>query len=138
MLVVSGLVVATVLRGRETPLDLNTPAGVVLAFAKAEQRGDGEAAWALLATSVQERNDREHFLARFGNTGRDREYLSIEDGQGTSDTYTVVLVRTYSGSGGLFGSSSYSSRNTVRLIREAVGWRITVPPDDYLLQPKKP
>jgi hypothetical protein len=136
-LVVGGLVVASMLPGRQAPPDLNTPRGVVLAYAIAEQRGDGQTAWDLLAISVQTRVDHDRFLARFGSRGTDREYLSIEDEQGSDDTRSVVLVRTYPGSGSLFGNSSYSNRSTVRLAREAAGWRITVPPDDYLLiEPK--
>ena len=38
-LVVIGLAAATFARGREAPPDLTTPAGVVLAYALAEQRG---------------------------------------------------------------------------------------------------
>ena len=45
----------------------------------------------------------------------------------------VALLRTYPGSGGLFGSRSYTQRSTVVLARGDSGWRITVPHDDYLL-----
>jgi hypothetical protein len=132
-LVVAGLAVAGTLRGRDTPPDLSTPSGVVLAYALAEQRGDGQVAWDLLAMSVQARADHDRFLARFGSRGTDRAYLSVEDEQGSGDTRSVVLVRTFPGSGSLFGGSSYANRTTVRLAREPAGWRITVPPDDYLL-----
>jgi hypothetical protein len=137
-LVVVGVVAASIVRGRETPPDLNTPSGVVLAYALAEQRGDGQAAWDLLAPSVQARADRERFLARFGERGSDRAFLSTESETTTGDTASVALVRTYPSSGGIFGSTSYSNRNTVRLVREPEGWRITVPPDDYLLVDRKP
>src|SRR3989442_921267 len=80
-LVVAGLVAAVMLRGHTPPPDLSTPSGIVLAYALAEQRGDGQAAWDLLATSVRTRNSRDQFLVRFGNHGSDREYLATENEQ---------------------------------------------------------
>ena len=50
-------------------------------------------------------------------------------------------MQTYSGSGGFFlgaGSSSSTTLTTVRLVREGPAWRISVPPDDYLLLNTKP
>src|SRR5258708_5733168 len=79
-LVVVGLAVATFLRGREAPPDLNTPAGVVLAYALAERRGDPQTAWDLLAPAAQARTDHDRFLARAGRVGGgEREYLTTED-----------------------------------------------------------
>jgi len=140
-LVVVGLTAATLLRGREVPPDLNTPSGVVLAYALAEQRGDPQAAWELLATSAQTRADHDRFLARAGSGGSgagEREYLTTEDARVDADGASVVLVRTNAGSGGLFGNSSYVNRTTVRLTRQGADWRIVVPPDDYLLSNTKP
>ena len=135
-LVVVGVVAASLVRGREAPPDLNTPSGVVLAYALAEERGDGQAAWDLLAPSTQARADRDRFLARFGEHNASREFLSTESETITGDGASVVLVRTYTSSGGLFDSGSYANRDTVRLARESAGWRITVPPDDYPLLDK--
>lgn len=138
-LVVVGLAVATFLRGREAPPDLNTPSGVVLAYALAERRGDPQTAWDLLAPSAQARADHDRFLARAGSVGDgDREYLSTEDEQIVADGASVVLVQTSTGSGGLFGSRSYVNRWTVRLSRQGADWRIVVPHDDYLLSSSKP
>ena len=137
-LVVAGLVAAAVMRGRAPQPDLSTPSGIVLAYGLAEQRGDGQAAWELLATPVQTKNSRDQFLVRFSGHGSGPQYLAAEDERIDADGASVVLVRTYPGSGGLFGSSSYSSRNTVRLTRETGGWRITVPPDPYVLFESKP
>ncbi|HLZ25792.1 MAG TPA: hypothetical protein VKV73_00550 [Chloroflexota bacterium] len=139
-LVVAGLAVAILLRGREAPPDLNTPAGVVLAYARAEARGDPQTAWDLLAPSAQARGDHDRFLARAGSAGGggDREYLTTEDVRIDANGASVVLVETSTGSGGLFGSSSYARRATVRLSREGADWRIVVPPDDYLLSATKP
>jgi hypothetical protein len=138
-LVVTGLAVAALARGRETPPDLTTPSGVALAYALAEQRGDGQAAWELLATSAQARSDRDRFIARVTTNGvSEREYLSTDDERIEADgqNASVLLVRAYSGSGGIFGSSSYTNRTTVRVTRELDRWRITVPPDDYALTSK--
>jgi hypothetical protein len=46
-------------------------------------------------------------------------------------------VRTYPGSGGVSRSSTYSNRSTVVLANDGWAWRITVPPDDYLLNDPK-
>jgi hypothetical protein len=137
-LVVAGLVAATVLRGHAPEPDLGTPSGIVLAYGLAEQRGDGQAAWELLATSIQTRNSRDQFLVRFGGHGRGPDYLTTEDERIDGDGASVTMVRTYPGSGGIFGGNGYTSRNTVRLAREAAGWRITVPPDPYVLFESKP
>jgi hypothetical protein len=138
-LVVVGLAAAAFVHGREAPPDLHTPAGVVLAYVLAEQRGDPQAAWDLLAASAQARADHDRFLARAGSRGSGaREYLTTEDERVDVDGASVVLVQTHAGSGGLFGSSSSASRSTVRLTRQGADWRIVVPPDDYLLSSTKP
>jgi hypothetical protein len=138
-LVIAGLAVTQVARGRETPPDLSTPSGVVLAYAVAEQRGDGVTAWNLLAPSTQARGDRDRFIARVASTGaRDREYLTVEDANIDADGASVFLVQTFTGSGGLFGSTSWSNRVSVRLARVGNDWRITVPADDYALSFSKP
>jgi hypothetical protein len=137
-LVVAGLVAAAVLRGHAPQPDLGTPSGIVLAYGLAEQRGDGQAGWELLATSVQARNSRDQFLVRFSSHGSGPEYLTTEDERIDADGASVTMVRTYPGSGGIFGGSSFTNRNTVRLVREASGWRITVPPDPYVLFESKP
>src|SRR5882672_1771508 len=111
-LVVAGLVAAAILRGNTAEPDVSTPAGVVVAYALAEQRGDGQAAWDLLATSVQARTNRDQFLARLGiRAGGDREYLTTEDVKIEADGASVVLVRTYPASSGLFGRNSYANRS---------------------------
>jgi len=134
-LVAIGLAAAAVLRGHEPTPDLNTPSGVVLAYALAEQRKDPQTAWDLLAPSAQARLDHDRFLALVSSRGgSDREYLTTESERITADGATVVLVHTTVGSGGLFGSASYTNRNTVSLTRQGADWRITIPPaDDFLL-----
>jgi hypothetical protein len=139
-LVVAGLAVATFARGRETPPDPSTPSGVALAYAVAEQHGDGVTAWNLLAPSAQARADRDRFISRVTSSPRPgREYLTTEGERIEADGgASVFLVQTSTGSGGLFGSSSASNRVSVRLIRAGGDWRITVPPDDYALSFGRP
>jgi len=137
LLIVVGLGAAVVFRGQQQPPDLTRPSGVALAYALAEQSGDPAAAWDLLAPSAQARTTRDQFIARAGSTGSDRAYLSTEDLATESDTARVALVRTYPASGGLFGFNSYTQRSTIVLERDPSGWRITVPPDDYLLNADK-
>lgn len=138
-LVAAGLIVAAAMRGQAaTPPDLSTPRGVALAYALAEQRGDPQAAWDLLAVSTQGRADRERFLARAGTSDPEDTYLTTEDERIDDGSASVVLVRTFPSSGGIFARTSYTNRTTVRLTREADAWRITVPPDDYLLVNAKP
>ncbi len=137
LLIVAGLGASAVLRGREQPPDLSLPSGVVLAYAQAEQRGDPAAAWDLLAPSAQARTTRDQFIARAGDDGSQRGLLSTEELGGDENTTRVALLRTYPASGGLFGSRSYTQRSTVVLTRGDSGWRITVPPDDYLLAREK-
>ncbi len=137
-LVVVGLAAAAVLRDRAQPPDPTTPGGVVLTYELAEQRGDPQTAWDLLAASAQAKADHERFLAFAGHP--DTAYLTTENEQIDSLGASVVLVRTTPASGGIFGGSSYSSRTTVRLVAEGSpsAWRISVPPDDYLLRTVKP
>jgi hypothetical protein len=137
-LIVVGLASATILRGREGLPDLSTPRGVALAYELAEQRGDGETAWNLLAASTQAPASHARFISRVGSFGSDRDYLTTEDERIDADTASVVLVRTSPGSGGIFGSASYTTRNTVRLARQGTDWRITVPPDANQLFDSKP
>lgn len=136
-LVVAAVAVAAVERGRAVPPDLGTPAGVVLAYEQALQRGDAERAWELLSTTAQASTRKERFLTRAG-VGRprdDRVRLSVENQQPLdAETATVELVRSYTGSGGPFGfGGSGQSRTTVRLKLEGGQWRISAPPEPYLL-----
>jgi hypothetical protein len=140
LLVAAGLAAAALQRSRSSPPDLATPSGIVLAYGLAEQRGDAETAWNLLAPSVQSRADKDRFLAAVGRTdAATTQYLSTEDERVTGDAATVVLVRTYAAAGALLATQSFSNRATVRLTRDPAGWRITVPPDEYnLVSPARP
>ncbi|GAC1319020.1 MAG: hypothetical protein NVSMB2_14100 [Chloroflexota bacterium] len=141
-LVVAAVTIAALSRGRDVAPDLGTPEGVVLAYTQAEARGDGAAAWDLLAASAHARGNRDQFIARVGSgdSGISRSaYVSTEaahiDSGGSNAS--VVLVRSNAGSGGLFSPPSSSIRTTVRLTLQDGAWRITVPPDDYSLIPPR-
>jgi hypothetical protein len=126
---------AAATRGRGEPPDLSTPGGTVLDYALAEQRGDAQTAWGLLSTPVQRGADFQQYQLRLGSAGRnDNVSFSTEDEHVDGELASVVLVHTYTGSGGWFGSGdTTSTRTTVRLEREAGAWRISVPPDPYSL-----
>jgi hypothetical protein len=139
-LVVLSVGLAVALPRTEQPPDLSTPEGVVLAYALAMQRGEPEAAWDLLSREAKSQTTRERFLAlTSGMTGAyERARLSIENVRIEGDTARAELVRTYAGSGGPFGlgGSPYSNRNTVRLGRENGTWRISTPPEAFVLEPR--
>jgi hypothetical protein len=134
-LIVAALAVAMLVRSSATPPDLTTPSGTALAYALAVRRGEQQAAWDLLAPSEQARLDRERFLARASDSSAQNVYLTTDDERIDPDGgASVVLVRTFPRSGGLFSTGdSFSTRTTVRLIRVDGDWRISVPPDQYSL-----
>ena len=123
---------------RSTPPDLSTPDGITLAFALAVQNGDLDRAWDMLARSAQAQTTKDRFITRAEGFRSlyQRTRLSTENVNIDGDSARVDLVRTYPSSGGPFGfaSSSYSNRNTVRLVREDGQWRIVGPPDPFLLE----
>lgn len=131
VLVGVGLGAAVIVSRNAVPPDLGSPGGVALAYELAEQRGDGQAAWNLLASSTQARADRDRFLARAGNYRPNDQSVSVEDMRIDGDEATVTLLRSRPRSGIFDGGYSYSQ--TFRLVREPDGWRITVPPDEYAL-----
>jgi hypothetical protein len=129
---------ALVLPRTQPAPDLETPDGVALAYGLAMQRREPEAAWDLLSSEAQTRTTRERFISRASDIAGsyERARLSVEDTRVTGDTARVELVRTYSGSGGPFGlgSGTNSNRSTINLVREQQGWRISSPPESFLLE----
>ena len=117
--------------------DLGTPEGVALAWGLAMQRREPEAAWDLLSREAQGRTSRDRFVARAADlaSSYERARVSVEDPRMSGDTARVQLVRTYSGSGGPLGlgSGSNAARSTVSLVREDGQWRISSPPEAFLL-----
>jgi hypothetical protein len=135
VLVVGSLGLAVGLQSREQAPNLGTPEGVTLAYALALQNGDTDIAWGLLAESTRAQTSRERFAARAsGFRYGDRSRLTVEDVHVDGDSARVDLVRTFTSRGGfLFASSPGSSHSTVRLTREPAGWRISTPPEPFLV-----
>ena len=138
-LVALALILAFLSPARDPVPDLSTPDGTTLAYAIAVQRGDLDRAWDLIANSAKGQTTKERFIIRAEGFRSEyqRARLSVEDVRLEIDAPRVDLVRTYPSSGSLLGlgsSGSYSRRNTVRLVRETGQWRITTPPDPFVLE----
>jgi hypothetical protein len=137
-LVALSLGLAFVAPGREPTADLSTPEGVVLAYALAVQRNDADQAWDLLARSTQTQTNKDRFASRINivRPSYERARLDVENVRVDGDTAQADLARSGSYSRGPFGigfDSGYTNRAAVRLIREQGNWRITSPPDPFVL-----
>lgn len=137
-LVAVSLALAFATPSREPTPDLGTPEGVVLAYALAFQRGDAEAAWQLMAESAKGQTTKDRFASRMDNikSSYARVRLGVENPRVVGDTATADLVRSGSSSRGPFGigfDSGYTNRSSVRLVRENGNWRISGPPEPYVL-----
>ena len=138
LLVAAAVGSVALLQGRAVPPDLSRPDGVVRAYVEALDTGRPERAWDLLAASVRQNVTRDEFVRRatsFG--GRRQERITIEAVHVDGAVARVELGYTYVGGGGLFGSGASTYRRTVRLEQEAGAWRITVPPDPHLIEPRR-
>jgi hypothetical protein len=137
LLVVAGIVAVLILQRQGAPPDLATPEGTVRAYIEALDRDRPEDAWALLSTRLQAQNQRDEFIRRAAEQHYGRgSRITIEPASIEGNTARVELVRTYRNNGGLFDlfePSSYSNRESVRLVLENGQWRLTVPPQSYLL-----
>lgn len=134
-LVALGLILVVTRPAPPAP-DLTTPSGTVLAYALAEQRGDGQTAWDLLASDLQQHSDRAQFLGLTSTQRSETEFFSTDQEVQNGNSASVVLVHTYRApSGGLLSiPASSTRRTTVQLVRESGGWRLSVPPDPYALR----
>ena len=137
VLVIAGLGTVVLTQRQAPPPDLSQPEGVVRAYVEALDSGHPERAWDLLAASARSGNTRDRFIERAtaSSSGPLREgRLTIESVVVEGSVSRVELERTFDSGGGLFGASGrYTNRSTVRLEREAGQWRITVPPEPYLI-----
>ena len=137
VLVIAGLGTVVLTQRQAPPPDLSQPEGIVRAYVEALDSGHPEQAWDLLAASARSGSTRDSFIARAtaSSSGRQREgRLTIESVVVEGSVSRVELARTFDSGGGLFGASGqYTNRSTVRLEREAGQWRITVPPEPYLI-----
>jgi hypothetical protein len=140
LLVVLGVASVSVLRRPPAPPDLSRPDGVVRAYVAAMAADHPEDAWDLLAESARVNVTRDEFIRRAtqDTTSRnDAGRLSIDKVEINGTTAVVEINRTYTSGGGLLGPSTYSTRSTVRLERFGSSWRITVPPEPWLID-KRP
>jgi hypothetical protein len=82
---------------------------------------------------------RDEFLRRAATYGGSRggSRVAIEQIEIEGDIARIELSRTYTG-GGIFGPSSYTTRMPVRLERVGGAWKITLPPEPYLLDALRP
>ena len=135
VLVGGSLALAVTVQTRAQAPDLSTPDGVTLAYALALQSGDTDTAWNLLADSAKAQTSKDRFAARASSFRiGDRQRLSVEDVRIDGQSARVDLVRTFPSNGGVFfGSSAGPTRSTVRLTRESAGWRITTPPEPFMV-----
>jgi hypothetical protein len=123
-----------VLQSRTVEPDLSTPEGVVRAYYAALQEGRPDRAWDLLSSTAKAGTTREEFIRRAtGFTPGFGARITFDSVETEGDTAVVRLSRNFGG-GGLFGSSGGGTPITVRLDREGGAWRITVPPDPFLIQ----
>ena len=138
LLVAAGLASVTLLQRAPPPPDLTRPEGVVRAYIEAIDAGRPEAAWDLLADSARSGVARDEFIRRATSFRRGSSTrVAIEQVEVEGRTARVELSRTFGGGGGpfgLFGPSSFTDRFTVRLEQEGGQWRITVPPEPFLIQ----
>jgi hypothetical protein len=121
---------------RNPGADFTTPDGVIAGVRAALQQGDlirPEPARVIGSSTDDEGSV--HYPRR-------RTAVRIPGARLTTNAPTVdgdtargicAPIRTRCGLFGL-GDSSYSNQNTVRLARESGQWRITAPPDPFLLE----
>lgn len=133
LLILAALGSVLLLQPRTGTVDLSRPEGVVRAYYAALESGRAERAWDLLSASAQGSTTREEFIQRATSYRPGREgRIATERVEIEGDTAYVHLSRTYGGPS-LFGPQGRTESITVRLDRAAGGWRITVPPEPYLI-----
>ncbi|MDJ0752167.1 MAG: hypothetical protein QNJ45_01510 [Ardenticatenaceae bacterium] len=131
VVVVAGLVLA--LRGSE-PLDYvsdDDPEGVAFNYLLAIQQKDYDRAYGYLAADLPSRPaDAGQFFDDLQNSWDcsserlEQSGFRVDDSEVFTDRAVVFVEQTVFTSGDLFGSSSYTNRYTVNLIKEPAGWRI--------------
>lgn len=135
ILIVVGIVVAVVVGRSQPPPDLSTPGGVTLAYELAIQRGEADSAWKLLSSTAQASVSEQQYLARAAGIGRQPDArFSIENVRVVGDRAYLDLVRVIPSGGMLgLGAGTFTVRDPVTLDREGGQWRITVPPEPFLI-----
>ena len=107
-----------------------SPQEAMQRYLAAWEEGDLEAAYSFFSAEVQAENTFEAYerQARPGNEFPDGESaVYIDEAEGEGDRVTLHLtVEYFYGDGGL-GGNSYRTPRTVRMVREADGWKIDEP-----------
>ena len=138
-LVVVALAAVLLVQRAPAPIDLTTPDGVVRAYVQALDTGKPEAGWDLLSDRLKAETSRDEFVRRAGASYHPQREgrVAIENVTIEGTSARVEVTRTYSsnsGPFGMFGPSSYTNRFTARLEQQGGAWRITVPPEDFLVR----
>jgi hypothetical protein len=138
LLVLGAVGSVAVLQARSAAPDLSTPDGVVRAYYAGLDAGRPDQVWDLLSGAARAGTTRDAFIQRatsYRPSGDAR--ITVDSVTVDGDTAVVRLSRTYGG-GGLFDGGGGSSPLTVRLDRENGAWKITVPPDPFLIERPRP
>jgi hypothetical protein len=135
-LVLVGIATAVLVGHGEPAPDLATPTGVTLAYELALERGEGDAAWDLLAAPARAGITRQEFLARAAGLGGrgPGARLAVENVRVAGAVAHLDLVRT-TPTGGLLGlgAGTYTTRHPVTLELEEGAWRVSVPAEPWLI-----
>lgn len=132
LLVLAALILVLTRGQQEAYVADDTPAGVVQDYFLAIQRKDYERAYGYLSDDLKAKPDLNQFIQDIGYASNNEASLQIGDIRpGETITQVDVLITTHSG-GGVFESSSYTTRQTATLRTEAKGaWRLTSFPSPY-------
>jgi hypothetical protein len=123
-----------VLQTRAATVDLTRPEGVIRAYYAAFEADRPERAWDLLSSTATSRTTRDSFIQRAtGYRPSHNARITVDRVEVEGETAYAYLSIAYGG-GGLLDSGTSARTETVRLDREGGQWRITVPPDPYLLE----
>ena len=137
-LLIAAVVTVNVTGGAEATLDYvsdDGPATPVYNAFVARQRGDLERMREQYSQRVLEEADGElgsngPFRGGYYGDSSTQSRLRIVDvtiSESNADSATVTYAQDrYSGGGGLFGSNTYTYRNTVEVVREEGAWKINV------------
>jgi hypothetical protein len=134
---IAALVVVTILvllRPAASPTEFPaySPVGVYQRYLAAVERGDADAAFALLSSDarssfpLEEMQNIVREAGRYGYDPADRS-VSLVDTRESGDRTTLRLQIKYLSEPGLFNSGNWTSDETVVLVKEDGAWRLTDP-----------
>jgi hypothetical protein len=125
-LLVAGIIVALVASRRtDTAYPANSPEGTVATYLRLLQNGQADQAYDLVAID----RDRQAFIRQYGDWSQRTHRVTLVNSNTSGDRATVTVdLSTFSG--GAFGASDTTNRQTFTLEQRGGKWRITGP--DYL------